>query len=330
MAVHRWPVHCIAADTISGIARRGRPRRPRTPHLAAQLELDRDQVAAGSSAIARPAAVDPVKVMARTAGWPTSADSVTPPRSPHAAFFRTPAGSPASAPRSARWSADRGAFIEGLQITGFPYASAGAILRTGETMGKFPGRDREHEAHGHTNGDHERPGDRARDLLARGAYSLPGHELSFSATARSTSPRASDSGLPISAVAVAATSVLWPARRPAQRPRTRDRSNGEAAAHAGPAASAADTRGLDGGPIGCRYRRDDRPCRRVGHGRGRGRHPHRSTDAIALGDGPDRRAPRLRGGRRVNAGHGSRPPGLRRSVPDHRPPMHNHRWQARP
>ena len=266
MAVHRWPVHCIAADTISGnrtleVGRGVHVHRI----LAAQLELDRDQVAAGSGDRATGGGgpgegdgTDPV-------GWPTSADPVTP-RSPHTTF-RTPAGSPASAPRSARWSADRGAFIRVCRSRGSRTPAQARSCAPARRWGSSRARSRARGPRAHATVTTNVPAAPSSELLARGAYRLPGHELDLGHGAVDLA-QGLRQWLAHLAVAVAATSVLWPARRPAQRPRTRDCSNGEAAAHAGPAASAADTAALMAAPSDARTVADHRPCRGVGHGRG--------------------------------------------------------------
>ena len=52
----------------------------------------------------------------------------------------TPRGRPALTSSSIRNTADHGVRDDGLNTTAFPNASAGAILRTGVTTGKFQGQ----------------------------------------------------------------------------------------------------------------------------------------------------------------------------------------------
>src|SRR5204862_7424250 len=87
--------------------------------------------------ICAPAAVEPVKEMARTTG-----DSViTGPTSPAAPVMKlsAPLGNPACASASARRKPESGASEEGLNTTVLPVTSAGAILRAGIDTGKFHG-----------------------------------------------------------------------------------------------------------------------------------------------------------------------------------------------
>src|SRR5215813_7480137 len=83
-----------------------------------------------------PTAVDPVKLTPLTRGSETN-------RSPTAlgpiTRFRTPPGKPAFSNRRVRNTADHGVSDEGLNTTVLPQASAGTILRTGLTTGKFHG-----------------------------------------------------------------------------------------------------------------------------------------------------------------------------------------------
>src|SRR5690349_13850785 len=85
-----------------------------------------------------PIAVDPVNVMPCTRGSCVSASPIADPRP--VTRLIVPAGAPALTSSSVTYTADHGVSDDGLKTTVFPHASAGAILRTGVTTGKFHGQ----------------------------------------------------------------------------------------------------------------------------------------------------------------------------------------------
>jgi hypothetical protein len=86
----------------------------------------------------RPTSVDPVKDSLRTRGSCSMADT-TAPDFRVVSTLTTPSGTPASASRSAMYSAVSGVSSAGLSTTVQPAASAGPILRVAIAAGKFHG-----------------------------------------------------------------------------------------------------------------------------------------------------------------------------------------------
>ena len=85
----------------------------------------------------RPTPTDPVKLMAWTPEWRTSASPMTLPRP--ITRLNTPAGIPEREMISASAHAEAGTMSAGLRTTQFPYASAGAAFQAGIAIGKFHG-----------------------------------------------------------------------------------------------------------------------------------------------------------------------------------------------
>ena len=84
----------------------------------------------------RPTSVEPVN---ETLSTSSSAARAAPAAPGPVTTFQTPAGIPASSASSASRSDVRGASLDGLCITVFPHASAGAIFHEEMTAGKFHG-----------------------------------------------------------------------------------------------------------------------------------------------------------------------------------------------
>src|SRR4029450_11405992 len=102
-----------------------------------------------------PTSVDPVKVIPPTPRSPTSASPATAPRP--VIRLTTPAGTPARSSSAIRNTADPGVSEDGLKTTALPNASAGAILRTGVTTGKFQGQIAAKTPSGSVRVEHENP-----------------------------------------------------------------------------------------------------------------------------------------------------------------------------
>src|SRR5262249_52771056 len=85
-----------------------------------------------------PTAVDPVKAILRTSGWPTSTSPIGRDLAP-VTTLNTPGGRPASAVSAARASAVSGVAEAGLGTAGQPGARAGAVLPGTHVAGKFQG-----------------------------------------------------------------------------------------------------------------------------------------------------------------------------------------------
>ena len=96
--------------------------------------------------IRRPIPVDPVKETLSTRGSVTRASPAMGPVP--GTTFRTPFGSPASCPRAASSSADRGVYGDGLRTMVFPVARAGADFHTAMMNGKFHGMIPAHTPYG--------------------------------------------------------------------------------------------------------------------------------------------------------------------------------------
>ena len=92
---------------------------------------------APSGRICSPAAVEPVKEIARTTGGTVIAAPTSPARP--LKKLSTPFGIPAAAKASVNLSPESGASEDGLNTTVFPAIRAGAILRAGIETGKFHG-----------------------------------------------------------------------------------------------------------------------------------------------------------------------------------------------
>src|SRR5215216_2558040 len=103
-----------------------------------------------------PIPVDPVKVIPPTRGSPTSTSPTTAPGP--VIRLTTPRGAPARSSSSIRYPADHGVSDDGLKTTVLPNASAGAILRTGVTTGKFQGQIAATTPSGSVTVAHENPG----------------------------------------------------------------------------------------------------------------------------------------------------------------------------
>src|SRR5258708_32575194 len=84
-----------------------------------------------------PTSVEPVKAMASTPGWSTSALPTTEPRP--GTTFSAPGGRPHSFAYSANFSSESDVFDAGLITPVLPHASAGAIFQTATISGKFQG-----------------------------------------------------------------------------------------------------------------------------------------------------------------------------------------------
>ena len=88
--------------------------------------------------IADPVADSPVKAMAFTSGWLTSASPADFGPKP-CTRLNTPAGTPTSCITSASSAAEEGVSSEGLATTAFPHASAGATFQVMSRNGRFHG-----------------------------------------------------------------------------------------------------------------------------------------------------------------------------------------------
>src|SRR5438270_138411 len=88
--------------------------------------------------MAAPVADSPVKAMAFTSGWRTSASPVEPAPKP-CTRLKTPGGTPASCITSASSAAEEGVSSEGLATTALPHASAGATFQVMSRNGRFHG-----------------------------------------------------------------------------------------------------------------------------------------------------------------------------------------------
>src|SRR5215212_2068186 len=84
-----------------------------------------------------PTSVEPVKAIASTPGWSTSALPTTLPFP--GTTLSTPAGRPHSLAYSANLRRDSDVFEAGLMTTVLPQARAGAIFQTASISGKFHG-----------------------------------------------------------------------------------------------------------------------------------------------------------------------------------------------
>ena len=133
-----WPaflyLQIIAPSTAASRSASSKTMNGALPPSSIEVRLS---VAAHCSTKSLPTSVEPVKVSLRTIGFEVISAPISrvfPPST-----LTTPAGTPASSPRAAIASADRGVSLAGLQTTVQPAASAGAILRASMALGKFQG-----------------------------------------------------------------------------------------------------------------------------------------------------------------------------------------------
>src|ERR1035441_6707608 len=84
-----------------------------------------------------PTSVEPVNVIFRQRGLSKNSCAIS--RAEPATSWKTPFGNFAASTHSANSAAQMGVALAGFKITVLPAASAGAILRSASTSGKFHG-----------------------------------------------------------------------------------------------------------------------------------------------------------------------------------------------
>ena len=184
-----------------------------------------------------PTAVEPVKLSLRTFGLPVISLPIAAASCP-VTMFSTPSGNPARCAMMPMASAEYGVWIAGLQTTVHPAASAGPILRPSIAEGKFHGVIAATTPTGWRKV-------RMRLSLACAGITSPSMRLACSPNHSrklaeyATSPRASASGLPCSAVISRARSSWCCSIRSAMCRSTCARSLAVLRDHAGNAAWAA-------------------------------------------------------------------------------------------
>ena len=104
--------------------------------LPPSSSVNRLNVPAHASEMARPASVLPVNTTRSTPSWATSA---APTSAPPGTMFTTPGGMPAASAASASTNASSGVSAAGLNTIGHPDASAGASLAAADMIGPLNG-----------------------------------------------------------------------------------------------------------------------------------------------------------------------------------------------
>ena len=179
----------------------------------------------------------PTKETAATPGWVRRASTAT--ASPWTTLS-TPSGSPASWASSASSSEGEGSFSDGLRMKALPQASALAIIHSGTMTGKLNGVIPATTPSGSSTVCTSTPLETSRDIEPLSRWGRPQANSMFSRP-RATSPAASLSTLPCSAVTAAARSGAARATRSRKRKRTAALELSEPSPHSAAASVATST-----------------------------------------------------------------------------------------